>query len=75
MLKKLAIASMTTLLAISITGCADMRGRDVGVVSGAALGGVAGNVLTGGTPVGTAVGAVGGGVAGYHIGKSQEKRR
>jgi len=41
----------------------------MGTVGGAALGGVAGNVLTGGSAVGTAVGAVGGGIIGNQVSK------
>lgn len=41
--------------------------RDVGTVGGAALGGVAGNALTGGSTAGTIVGAVGGGFIGRQL--------
>jgi osmotically inducible lipoprotein OsmB len=41
--------------------------RDMGTVGGAAVGGVAGNALTGGSTAGTVAGAVGGGIIGNQI--------
>jgi osmotically inducible lipoprotein OsmB len=41
--------------------------KDMGTVGGAALGGVAGNALTGGSTAGTVVGAVGGGLIGRAV--------
>ena len=58
-------ASLATLLVISLlVGCTN---RDEGTVGGAALGGIAGNVLTGGSAAGTVVGAVGGGLIGNSV--------
>ena len=51
------------LLTASLTGCADMNKRQRNTAIGAAVGGVAASVLTGGSTVGT-VGAVVGGVIG-----------
>ncbi len=48
-----------------LTGCAE---RGYNTVGGAALGGVAGNALTGGSPIGTIGGAVAGGVVGNQFG-------
>ena len=41
--------------------------RDIGTVGGAAVGGVVGYGVTGGSAVGTAVGAVGGGLVGRAV--------
>lgn len=41
--------------------------KDMGTVGGAALGGIAGNVVTGGSTAGTVVGAVGGGLVGRAV--------
>lgn len=50
-------------------GCANLSTRDRNTVSGAAIGAVAGSVLTGGNPVGTVGGAAVGGVIGNEIGR------
>lgn len=52
------------LLAGAITACTN---QDMGTVGGAALGGVAGNALTGGSTAGTVAGAVGGGLIGRAV--------
>lgn len=56
-----------TLLALS--ACAGMSTRDKDTAVGAAIGGVAGAVLTGGSAVGTVGGAAVGGVVGNQVGK------
>jgi osmotically inducible lipoprotein OsmB len=55
---------IVALLGSSLVGCANMSRRDQRTVAGAAIGGVAGHVLTGGSAVGTVGGAVGGAVIG-----------
>jgi osmotically inducible lipoprotein OsmB len=52
------------LLAGAITACTN---KDMGTVGGAALGGVAGNAITGGSTAGTVAGAVGGGLIGRAV--------
>ncbi len=59
--------SLTVLVAVG--GCANMSSRDQSIVGGAAIGAVAGAVLTGGSPVGTVGGAAVGGVIGNEVGK------
>lgn len=54
---------LTTLIA-SVTGCANMSQRQKDATIGAAIGGVAGSVLTGGDTLGTIGGAAIGGVIG-----------
>ena len=55
--------------ALAIGGCADMTHREKSTVAGAAIGGVAGSALTGGSTAGTVGGAVVGGVVGNEVGK------
>lgn len=57
----------TALLALSLTACAGMSARDKNTATGAAIGGVAGAVLTGGSTAGTVGGAAVGGVIGNQI--------
>jgi osmotically inducible lipoprotein OsmB len=52
-------------------GCAGMSHRDQSIVGGAAIGGVAGAVLTGGSPLGTVGGAAVGGVIGNEVSKDR----
>jgi osmotically inducible lipoprotein OsmB len=62
------IASMTAvLMGLGLAACADMSPRDRNTATGAAVGGVAGAVLTGGSAVGTVGGAAVGGVIGNSV--------
>lgn len=63
-MKKLLIANCFLAIALSVSACSN---RDYGTVGGAALGGVAGSALTGGSTAGTIVGAVGGGYIGNRL--------
>jgi osmotically inducible lipoprotein OsmB len=56
---------------LMLGGCAGMSNRDKNVVGGAAIGGVAGAVLTGGSPIGTVGGAAVGGVIGNEVSKDR----
>ncbi|MDE1949059.1 MAG: glycine zipper 2TM domain-containing protein [Burkholderiales bacterium] len=55
--------------ALVMAGCADMNRSDRATATGAAVGGVAGAILTDGSPVGAVAGAVVGGVAGKELQK------
>jgi osmotically inducible lipoprotein OsmB len=55
------------LLAAAISGCAGMSTRQKNAATGAAIGGVAGAVLTGGSSLGTVGGAAIGGVIGHGV--------
>lgn len=66
-MKKTLISSLSILLAVSCLSLTACTNRDMGTVGGAALGGVAGNALTGGSAAGTVVGAVGGGLIGRAV--------
>lgn len=64
-MKKLLTSTIAVILVMgTLSACSN---RDVGTVGGAALGGVAGSALTGGSTAGTVVGAVGGGYVGRQL--------
>jgi osmotically inducible lipoprotein OsmB len=67
MKKSTGAICMFILAASLLTGCADMNRRDAGMLGGAAVGGLAGNALTGGSTLGTVAGAAGGAYLGRHI--------
>lgn len=57
----------TIMLVLSLAACSGMSARDQNTAAGAAIGGVAGSVLTGGSAVGTIGGAAVGGVIGNQV--------
>jgi osmotically inducible lipoprotein OsmB len=65
----LAAGVLAVAAVVSLSGCAGMSTHDRNVVGGAAIGGVAGAVLTGGSAIGTVGGAAVGGVIGNELGK------
>ncbi len=64
---RLITSVAVALLALSLGACSNMSTRDKNTAAGAAIGGVAGAVLTGGSTVGTVGGAAVGGVIGNQI--------
>jgi len=64
---RLITSVAVALLALSLGACTNMSTRDKNTAAGAAIGGVAGAVLTGGSTVGTVGGAAVGGVIGNQI--------
>jgi osmotically inducible lipoprotein OsmB len=56
-------------LALALGACAYMTNQERSTVAGAAIGGVAGNVVTGGSTAGTLGGAAVGGVVGHEVSK------
>jgi osmotically inducible lipoprotein OsmB len=60
------------LLASFLSGCAGMSQRQKNAATGAAIGGVAGAVLTGGSSLGTVGGATIGGVIGHGVDSLQK---
>ena len=66
---KAAVAA--TMAALMLGGCAGMTPREQNTAVGAAVGGVAGSVLTGGDPFAT----VGGAVIGGYVGNQTGRRR
>ncbi len=69
---KTLVAGAAAVLALAgMSGCADMNRRDRNMVGGAAIGGAAGAILTGGSALGTVGGAAVGGVIGNEVGKKR----
>jgi len=66
--KSAALAGIAAML-LGLSACADMTTREKNTVAGAAIGGVAGSVLSGGSGLGTVGGAAVGGVIGNQVGK------
>lgn len=64
-MKKIIISIMTVIVATGLL-CA-CTNKQMGTVGGAALGGVVGSAVTGGSTAGTLVGAVGGGLIGNAV--------
>ena len=67
--RKYSISAMAAAVLIGLGGCAGMSQQDKGTVIGAGVGGVAGNVIGGGSVLGTAAGAAVGGVIGHEVSK------
>ena len=66
-----SVKSSSLLLAAALVlgGCAGMTAQEKGTATGAVLGGVAGNVLCGGSVLCTGAGAAVGGVVGHEVTK------
>ena len=58
-------------MACGLGACSGMSHQDKTTAAGAAVGGVAGSVLTNGSAVGTIGGAAVGGVVGHEVGKKK----
>jgi osmotically inducible lipoprotein OsmB len=68
----LTLLAATSVVA-SLAGCAGMSERDKNTATGAAIGGVAGAILTGGGTAGAVGGAAVGGVIGNQIDPKKNK--
>ena len=66
----LAIAAL-----LALSACSGMSSTEKGTIGGAAVGGVAGSALTGGSALGTIGGAAAGGIIGHEIGEDRDRRR
>jgi len=71
MTQRLTTVSAIALLALTLGACSNMSTRDKNTAAGAAIGGVAGAVLTGGSTAGTVGGAAVGGVIGNQVDKNK----
>lgn len=71
--KLIRLSSITVLCvsAVSLSACSNMSQRDKATAAGAAIGGVAGSVLSNGSALGTVGGAAVGGVVGNEVGKDK----
>lgn len=68
-IKKYTAVASTVVVLLGVSGCAGMSTRDKNTAVGAAVGGVAGSVLTNGSALGTVGGAAVGGIIGNEVGK------
>jgi osmotically inducible lipoprotein OsmB len=67
MTTRLITSSALAALALALGACSSMSTRDKNTATGAAVGGVAGAVLTGGSTAGTIGGAAVGGIIGNQV--------
>jgi osmotically inducible lipoprotein OsmB len=72
-LQRWAASSLLAVGALSMAACSNMSTRDKYTAGGAAVGGVAGSVISGSGALGTVGGAAVGGVVGSQVGKEKEK--
>lgn len=63
-MKKIILVNLLIIVAASLVSCTN---NQVGTIGGAAVGGVVGNAVTGGSTLGTVAGAVGGGLIGNAV--------
>ncbi|HKA44795.1 MAG TPA: glycine zipper 2TM domain-containing protein [Burkholderiales bacterium] len=67
--------SMGIVTMVLLSACSGMSSTDKGTIAGAAVGGVAGSALSGGSALGTVGGAAAGGIIGHEVGQNQDRRR
>lgn len=67
--RKIVTLATASALALSLFGCATPSKQQVGIGTGAVVGGVAGHALTGGSTAGTVGGAAVGGLIGNEVTK------
>ena len=67
--------SLVIVALIALPACSGMSSTEKGTIAGAAVGGVAGSALTGGSALGTIGGAAAGGIIGHEIGEDRDRRR
>lgn len=61
--------TVAVIAIVGLSGCAGMTTSQRDTAIGAAVGGVAGSALTGGSAIGTIGGAAAGGLIGHEVGK------
>ncbi len=61
--------TVAVIAIVGLSGCAGMTSTQRDTAIGAAVGGVAGSALTGGSAIGTIGGAAAGGLIGHEVGK------
>lgn len=72
---RLAALGATLSISAALVGCENMTSAEKGTVGGAAIGGVAGSVLSGGSKAGTIGGAAVGGIIGHERGEKKDEGR
>ena len=72
-MKAVHVFSVSAIIAtLVLGGCSSMTPQEKDTAIGAAVGGAAGNVLTGGSAAGTIGGAAVGGIVGHETSKSKK---
>lgn len=69
--RTLTAVTIAMAVLLGVGGCSGMSQQDQNTATGAAIGGVAGAVLTGGSTTGTVGGAAVGGVIGHEVNKTK----
>ena len=69
------ISVSTIVLSLVLGGCSGLTTRQKNTAAGAAIGGVAGAVLTGGSTFGTVGGAAIGGIIGHGVDEHSSKKK
>lgn len=72
-IQRFLVNSMTLTVLIGLGACSGMSQRDQNTAVGAGIGGVAGAVLTDGSPIGAVGGAVVGGVIGNQVNTDDDR--
>lgn len=72
-IRRAGMAAMLAIGAVAMQGCANMSPTDQRTFGGAAIGGVAGSVLTGGSAAGTLGGAAIGGLIGNTTARQNQR--
>jgi len=68
---KISLGTIAAVALLGTAGCSGMSTQDKYTAGGAAAGGVAGAVLTGGSTIGTVGGAAVGGLIGNQVGRNK----
>ena len=74
-IQRFSVISGSLAVLIGLSACSGMSQRDQNTIAGAGIGGVAGAILTDGSPVGTIGGAVVGGVIGHEVNTNDDQNR
>jgi osmotically inducible lipoprotein OsmB len=74
-LQRRSISAVALALLLTVGGCANMSEKDTDTALGAGAGGVAGAVVTGGSPIGIVGGAAVGGLIGRVIGDEVDDKK
>ena len=70
--RKFSASALVLAMVSGLAACENMSRQDKATAAGAAIGGVAGSVLTDGSALGTVGGAAVGGVVGREVGKDKK---
>jgi osmotically inducible lipoprotein OsmB len=70
-LQSITVNTLAIAVLLGLSACSGMSQQGRNTVTGAAIGGVAGAVLTGGSSVGTVGGAAVGGIIGHEVDKTK----